>query len=72
MLSFEKSDRPLLELLACPLLITPYAVMASFSSMLIGVELGFIPLIGAPLMVIFLVPTQLFLGAVGYVDPHLE
>ncbi|MGJ8654004.1 MAG: EI24 domain-containing protein [Opitutaceae bacterium] len=68
----QESNRPLLESLVRPLVITAYAVAASFSTIIIGLLLGLIPLIGGPLMLLFLVPTQLFLGAVGYVDPYLE
>lgn len=68
----NESDRPLLESLARPLVITLYAVLASLGTILFGLLLGLIPLIGGVLMMLFLVPTQLFLGSVGYVDPYLE
>ena len=68
----NESERPLLESLARPLVITVYAVLASLSTIVLGLLLGLIPLIGGLAMIAFLVPTQLFLGAVGYVDPYLE
>ncbi|MGB0257970.1 MAG: EI24 domain-containing protein [Coraliomargarita sp.] len=68
----NESNRPLLEALARPLVITVYAVTASLGTILVGLLLGLIPFIGGLLMMCFLLPTQLFLGSVGYVDPYLE
>ena len=68
----REGDRPFIESILRPLTITVYAVIASFSTIVIGVLLGLIPLLGSILMFILLVPIQLFLGAVGYIDPYLE
>ncbi len=68
----SEGDRPFLESILRPLTITLYAVIASLSTILLGALLGLIPLIGSLLMFLFLVPIQLFLGAVGYIDPYLE
>ncbi|WP_269526583.1 EI24 domain-containing protein [Coraliomargarita parva] len=68
----SESERPLWESLLRPLTITLYAVLASIGTLLLGLLLGFIPLIGSILSFFLFVPTQLFLGSVGYVDPYLE
>jgi len=68
----NEENRPFLESILRPLTITLYAVLASFSTILIGVLLGLVPLLGSFLMFLFLIPTQLFLSAVGYIDPYLE
>lgn len=65
-------DTSLMESLKRPLLMAFWTILAAIGAMLGGIALGAIPLIGVLISGVAVTAINLFLSAVGYIDPYLE
>lgn len=55
-----------------PLVLAGYTIVASLVLFMASLALGFIPVVGWLISIFVVLPLQLFLSSVSYVDPYLE
>ena len=64
--------RSIPEMIKRPLLMAFVTISFSLLALIVGFLFGLIPLVGAVISAVCLFPTQMFLSAIGFVDPYLD